>query len=184
MSTFKRLFLSVFCIFFIPLVADEKDPDEEATNSRVWTDSKTGRTLEGVITDKHREGKKIEIRKDGGGYVWLTIAQLIEKDQDYAKMWVKAQDSITIVNKSTKTGGSRVIKVYALAGIKPMTVKIITKTNPPIVTKSLKAGEKLDFEITVHKGYSVSGYHGTKLVDQETALKKTGLQKRASLQEE
>lgn len=183
MFILKGFCLAIFCMVCLPLVAEEKEAEETSTDLRVWTDSKTSRTLKGVITDKHSSGKKIEIRKDGGGYVWLTIEQLIEKDQDYAKMWVKAQDSISLVNKRVKKGGERVIKVYALAGTKAMKVEIITKTIKGTVFKTMKAGEKLDFEITVRKGYSVSGYHGTQLVDQETALKKTGLQKKTSLLE-
>jgi len=98
-------------------------------------------------------------------------------------MWVRAQDSISVVNKLTKKNGIRVIKVHALAGTKAMKVEIITQIHPYRITKNLKAGEKLDFEATVYKDYTVTGYHGTKLVDQETALKKTGLQKKTSLRD-
>ena len=83
MFSSKRLCLSVCCIFCLPLIADESGAEVEVEDkpegSRVWTDSKTSRTLEGVLTDKHSAGKKIEIRKDKGGYVWLTIDQLIKK---------------------------------------------------------------------------------------------------------
>lgn len=165
--------LLLFASLLIPAHGeDEKKEDKE---NRVWTDSKTERTLEGKIVDKHRDGTRIEIRKKEGGHVWLKIDRLIEKDQKYARMWVKPQNAISISNKKLMKGGLRVIKVRAQAGLKPMSVKVITKYTPSLVTKKLKAGELADFTVTVGKGYSVSGYHGKTLVDQETALRKTGL---------
>lgn len=171
-GSFYRALLLLTALLISAYGGDEKKEDKE---NRVWTDSKTERTLEGKIVDKHRDGTRIEIRKKEGGHVWLKIDRLIEKDQKYARMWVKPQNAISISNKKLMKGGLRIIKVRAQAGLKPMTVKVITKYTPTLVKKDLKAGQLLDFTVTVGKGYSVSGYHGKTLVDQETALKKTGL---------
>lgn len=155
----------------ILLADDEKKPDV-----RVWTDEETQRTIEGHITDKHREGTSVEIRKKEGGYVWVPIERLIKKDQDYARKWVKPQNAISVKNKVIKKGGQRVIKVRARAGLKDMVVKVILSPNGKVVTKKVKSGKTLDFQVEVYKGYTVSGYHGKELIDRESALKKTGLQ--------
>jgi type 1 glutamine amidotransferase len=66
------------------------------------------------------------------------------------------------------------VKVHADAGIHELSV--VVKTPTKTIKKKVKAVKTLDFKVAVHKGYSVSGYHGGFLVDRETALKKTGLQ--------
>jgi hypothetical protein len=142
--------------------------------SRTWTDQETKRTLKGAITDKHRDGSKIEILKEDGGHVWLVIERLIAADQKIANRWVEPDDAISLTNKMTKKGGERVVKVHADAGTHELSV--VVKTPTKTIKKKVKAGKTLDFEVTVYKGYSVSGYHGGFLVDRETALKKTGLQ--------
>lgn len=152
--------------------SEEKKPD----GWRVWTDEETKRTIEGVITDKHKDGTRITIRKDTGGYLRVEIACLIEKDQDFAKKWVKAQDAITVTTKASRRGGEKVIKVRAMAGTKPMLVKVLTGAGLKTLTYKLEAGEDRQFEVTVYKGYDVVGYHGGKEIDREDALKKTGLQ--------
>jgi hypothetical protein len=142
--------------------------------SRTWTDEATKRTLKGAITGKHRDGSKIEILKEEGGHVWLTIEKLIAADQKVANRWVEPDDAISLVNKVSRSGGERVVKVHADAGTHELLV--VVKTPSKTIKKKVKAGKTLDFEVTVYKGYSVSGYHGGYLVDRETALKKTGLQ--------
>ena len=57
--------------------------------SRTWTDQETKRTLNGVITDKYRDGSKIELFKEDGGHVWLEIKKIIEVDQMAANRWVE-----------------------------------------------------------------------------------------------
>ena len=150
--------------------------EEDKPSYRLWTDEESKRTIEGYITDKHRDGTSVEIRKKEGGHIWIPIAMLIKKDQEYAQKWVKAANSISVTNKVIKNGGYRVIRVRALAGLKDMSVKVQLGENGKIVTKKVKSGKTLDFQIEVYKGFSVSGYHGKKLIDRETALKKTGLQ--------
>ncbi|MEN8865863.1 MAG: hypothetical protein ABF381_09795 [Akkermansiaceae bacterium] len=57
--------------------------------SRTWTDQENKRTLNGVITDKYRDGSKIELFKEDGGHVWLEIKKIIEVDQMAANRWVE-----------------------------------------------------------------------------------------------
>lgn len=98
--------------------------EEEESSYRIWTDEQSKRTIAGYITDKHREGTSVEIREKEGGYVWISIAMLIKKDQEYARTWVKAEDAISVTNKAIKNGGERVIRVRAMAGLKDMAVKV------------------------------------------------------------
>ena len=177
MLPIRKLIPFLACLVASFVSAQEVAPEDKKPDGwRVWTDRESKRTLEGVITDKHKSGTRITIRKDGGGYVQVPIARLIDKDQDYARKWVKAQDAITVVTKTSRKGGRKTISIRAMAGIKPMTVKVLEGTNGRIFTYQLKAGEDRRFEVEVYKGYYAAGYHGNKEIDRETALKKTGLQ--------
>ena len=104
----------------------------------------------------------------------MVIGRLIAADQKIANRWVEPNDAISLTNRVTKKGGERVVKVHADAGTHELSV--VVKTPTKTIKKKVKAVKTLDFEVAVHKGYSVSGYHGGFLVDRETALKKTGLQ--------
>lgn len=53
---------------------------------------------------------------------------------------------------------------------------MVVKNPVKTIRKKVKAGQALDFEVSVLKDYKVSGYHGKFLVDRESALKKTELQ--------
>ncbi|MEN8773250.1 MAG: hypothetical protein ABF381_09800 [Akkermansiaceae bacterium] len=73
-----------------------------------------------------------------------------------------------------KNRGERVFRVHAEAGRHELLV--VVKNPVKTIRKKVKAGQALDFEVSVLKDYKVSGYHGKFLVDRESALKKTELQ--------
>ena len=172
--TARKSFLMLLILTISQVVAGEAELRQLKKYSRTWTDLETKRTLKGAITDKHRDGSQIEILKEEGGHVWLEIKKLIAADQKIANRWVEPDDAISVVNKVTKKGGERVIKVHADAGTHELSVFV--KTPYKTIKKKVKAGKTLDFEVTVYKGYMVSGFHGGYLVERESALKKTGLQ--------
>lgn len=175
MELFSRLVVSLFFVITCHLSADEKD--NKNPDMRTWTDSKTEKTLVGKITNKNRIGTRMEIKKEDNKYVWIEIARLIKADQDYAHMWVKNDNIITVTNKVLSKNGVRTILIRAEAGTKDLVVRTSHVSRGPSV-KNVKAGEVLEYEVTVFKGYSVTGYHGEKQVDQERASSKTGLQVR------
>lgn len=171
----------IACLFFVltgHLSADEKS--NKNPDMRTWTDSKTEKTLVGKITNKNRIGTRVEIKKEDNKYVWIEIARLIKADQDYAHQWVKNDNIITIKNKILAKGGVRTILVRAEAGTKDLVVKTYHGDHPRFyrrtTSRNFKAGEVVEYEREVGKGYTVTGYHSGKQVDQETASSKTGLQ--------
>lgn len=83
----------VLCALFIFMISQSFVSEAELRQlkkySRTWTDQENKRTLNGVITDKYRDGSKIELFKEDGGYVWLEIKKIIEVDQMAANRWVE-----------------------------------------------------------------------------------------------
>lgn len=69
-----------------------------------------------------------------------------------------------------KNRGERVVRVHAEAGRHELLV--VVRNPVKTVRKKVKAGQALDFEVSVLKDCKVSGYHGKALVDREFGFKK------------
>ncbi|MGB0775606.1 MAG: hypothetical protein ACPG32_15830 [Akkermansiaceae bacterium] len=155
----------------------------DVSEMRTWTQEKSGAKLKGKVIDKMSSGKSVRIEFENGKKHWVKIDTLIQSDQEYASMWCPPEKHITarIVGKKK---GSKTLEITAIAGLNPM--KVVAKPTPSggSVTKMLKKGETLTFEVTLSNKYEVKAYKGvkkgketvfTEVIDTETHTKKSGL---------
>ena len=151
---------------------------------RIWTEQETKRKLEARITDKNLSGRRIKVISKSGETHWLELGNLIQKDQEYARNWVKPINHLTVsvvgsrraTAKEKRKGikGWKKLKIVVVAGAAPIKIQASRlKKNP--IEKKLKAGETITFEHWTGRKYWVRAWHGKKLVDEETDRKKTGL---------
>lgn len=72
-----------------------------ADDSRVWTDSTSGRTLVGTIQSKSPDGSEVQVvRKDSGKIVALKTANLVKEDLAFVKTWAPKPLGIVITKQT------------------------------------------------------------------------------------
>lgn len=81
MKTTRHVFLLILSSWISPILLHAAP---EA--ARAWTDSATGRQLNGTLLKKNDNGTVV-VKKDGGGEVSLSTASLSPADQDYVRDW-------------------------------------------------------------------------------------------------
>jgi len=185
-TTMKNL-IAAIAIILIPnvILAEEKEgeqPVEEVDQFRTWTEEATKRTIEAKILRRDDKDNTVTILLKSMKTVTLDISKLIEEDQEYAKGWSKAiapRDQLTVrVVASGQSRGGKRVEVDVKASKSDVVVSGGCDAGCHSLKKTVKAGERGLFQIEVHDKYTftVNDQNG-KFIDQETALKKTGVTK-------
>lgn len=144
---------------------------------RKWTEAETERVIYAMIIDKKLDDSEARLSKRGGKSFWIAKDKLIEEDQKYIEEWVKPVKHITARVIASGNGGKKV-EVTAVAGSKDMTVKAYwdgKKKQPKGYPKiyEVKKGEELKFTYKAGNKYTVKGFYGDEVVDEESWDSKT-----------
>ncbi len=153
---------------------------------RVWTDSKTGKTIEGRLVSKSANDSKAHIaRKDNGKGADLIAADLLPVDQYYIKYWVTPDAQVTLRLTGHGNPGWKRVKATIQGGAEPLLVKVTGDVPPPDkeiaglprppFMRVVAVGEKLEFLFGSGNNYSVEATTNGKTSDQESDKRKTGL---------
>lgn len=143
-----------------------------ADKYRTWTEEATKRTIEAKIVDKDDEAGTVSVFLKNMKRVKLDVAKLTEEDQRYVESWSKSilpENQLTVrIVASGRSRGKRV-EVDVVAGKSDVTV------SGHRLNATVKAGERELFQVEVPNKYTFTLHDADgNLVDQETALKKTG----------
>ena len=146
--------------------------------SRIWTDEESGRTIEGALVEKSSANDRIRIEKPGGSSVWVNVDRLVKADRDYAHYWEKHENLISsVVKKSGK--GWREVAVLAKGGTHGGQVVMLRYgPNSSKIIEEVKRGEERNFSFRGDKNWIVRFVLNGRVLDEESALKKTGLRER------
>lgn len=144
----------------------------ESEELRTWTEESTKRKIEARMVKKDDNKGTVTLMLKSTKRVNLDTSKLIEKDQEYIKGWSKSispRDQLTVrIVKSGRSRGKRV-EVEVQAG------KLDVTLSGHNLSHTVKAGERKLFQVEVPDKYTftLNDTDGN-LIDQETALKKTG----------
>lgn len=144
----------------------------KADEFRTWTEEATKRKIEAKIIEKDEKTGTITLALKSLKHVKLDVSKLIEEDQKYIREWSKLivpEDQLTVrVVKSGISRGKRV-EVDVKAG------KLDVLVSGHTLVAKVKAGERKIFQIEVPDNYTFKLTDASgNLIDQESALKKTG----------
>jgi len=141
---------------------------------RTWTEAETKRTIIAKIKDKKIDDSEAHVLTKDGKSIWLKSVELIKKDQEYIKKWVKPVDHLSVRVVGFKKG-SKKLEVIAVAGSQAMKVRGRRPGKKKPIERKLAAGETLKFEYWAPREYWVRAFYGKKMIEEETDKSKTGL---------
>ena len=150
-----------------------------AEKYRKWTESDSKRQIEAKIIDKKLDDSEAKFLTSTGKRIWIDKGKLIPEDRKYIENWVKPVDHISARVVGSGKGWKNV-KIVAVAGSRPLVVKAYwreigkQKKGYPKVFK-LKKGEEKTVVCRVGNNYTVKGFVGRELVEEEKWNRKTGL---------
>jgi hypothetical protein len=178
-ATMKNLLAAISIILLSNIVlAEDQDgekADEEVDQFRTWTEEATKRTIEAKILERDDKKNTVTLQLKSMKNVVLDTSKLTEKDQEFVKDWkkyVEPKNQLTVrIVKSGISRGKRV-EVDVQAG------KFDVVVSGHSLSSTIKAGERKLFQVEVPDKYTftLNDTDGN-LVDQESALRKTGLTK-------
>ena len=149
-----------------------------ADEFRTWTEEATKRKIEAKILEKDDKAGTVSLLLKNLKSVKFDVSKLTEEDQKYVKDWSKLitpEDQLTVRVVASGISRGKRVEVDVKASKSDVVVSGGCDAGCHRLKKNVKVGERGLFQIEVHDKYTftLNGADGN-LIDQETALKKTG----------
>ena len=146
-----------------------------ASEFRTWTQQETGRTIEAKITEKSADHKKAKVVTRKGKVFWLKAPDLSKADQNYIIDWFPPVDHLTCRVVKTKNG-TKTVRATVTATKDPVTLRIGPHpTTGEYHRLHVPKGKTITMDFLCESKYDATVTSKAGVLDQESALKKTGL---------